>query len=204
MIRRISALVRDDRGLTLPELIVASMLTVVVLITVGSMYLSTLRVERIVTDLAEGASSAQLVARSIDAGVRNGTYFASTPVVTAGDGTQMLVVCAAGGASAASYTWKAWVYNPAGDGELRTETFAANSAPAMPSAAMLASWSLLATGIEPRNTGGTVFGYDDSVDERRVSIRFASIGDLADSATIDFETNLAPQASYAPGSEPCT
>lgn len=204
MIRRLFAIARDERGLTLPELIVASMLTVVVLITVGGMYLSTLRVERVVDDLTSGASSAQLVARSVDAGVRNGVFFAPTPVVTDGTGMQLLVACTAGSASTASYSWQAWVYDPAGDGQLRTRTFAANAAPTMPTTATIQSWSLLATGIDPLGASDTVFGYDASVDPRRVSIDFASTGDLTDSATIHFETNLAPAPTYASGSEPCT
>jgi len=191
----------DDRGMTLPELIVASLVTVLVLIAAGGMYISTLQAQRTVSALSESATSAQLVARSIDAGVRNAVIV--KPIVTGADGGQLLVVCSAGAdPDSIGYAWRAWYYSPTGDGELRTKTFSGSSAPTAPTASALAGWSLLLRGVTADGSGGTVFGIDPGTS--RVSIRFTSVGDDTDSTTIDFASNPAPHPSYAPGSEPCT
>lgn len=201
MNRRLRVRLPDERGITLAETLVVSLITVLVLMAAGGMYISTLQAQRTVGELSESANSAQLVARSIDTGVRNAVIV--KPIVSGPDGGQLLVVCSAGADPATpSYTWKAWYYSPDDEGELRTRTFSSTAAPtAAPSSAALASWTLLLAGVEPRGAGDTVFGIDT---DSRVSIRFSSTGGDLDSTTIDFASNPAPHPTYAPGSEPCT
>jgi hypothetical protein len=199
--RRLDRL-RGDEGLTLPEVIVVSIVTTIILIAVGGMYISTLRTERVISDLSQGASSAQLVARSIDSGVRNGVILDSVRIGS--DGGQMLAVCTAGAGTTAAYSWRAWYYSPTGNGSIRSRDFASNAKPSVPSASQLSGWTLLLDGIDPRNGAG-VFSVNEP---NRTSARIAFAGEGARtdtmSATIEFAPNLAPHPTYAPGSEPCS
>lgn len=198
---RLRRAIGDDRGITLAEMIVVMLVTSIILITVGSMYISTLHVEKTVVALSDTTNSAQLVARSIDEGIRNGVQI--RPLASGGDGGQLLVTCTAGGAAAITYTWQAWYYSPTGDGTLRTRSFASGLPPVVPDAATLQTWTLLLTNIEPRGAAGTVFTLDPG-DDTKVTTQFSTFGDDTDSTTIDFVTHLAPHPTYAPGSEPCS
>lgn len=195
--------IRSDDGLTLPELLVVSIVTTMLLIAVGGIYISTLTAQRTVSQLTQGSNSAQLVARSIDSGVRNAVFFGGTPVRTDASGNQLLVACTAGSATPIQYSWTAWYYSPSGRGELRMHQFAANAEPGMPTATAASGWTLLLTGVSPRGAGGAVFGFD-AAKPSEVSIHFAAVGENADSASIDFSSHLAPAPTYAPGTEPCT
>ncbi|QEO09226.1 PulJ/GspJ family protein [Protaetiibacter larvae] len=192
---------REDRGVTMAEMLVVMLITTMILLAVGSMYIGTLRVEQTVVALSGSTNGAQLVARSIDDGVRNGVEL--RPIATGTDGGQLLVVCTAGAQAAISYKWQAWYYSPTGDGELRTKSFTTGLPPVVPDAAALETWTLLLTNIEPRGAANTVFTLDAS-DDTKVTTQFSTFGDDTDSATIDFATHLAPHPTYAPGSEPCS
>ncbi len=196
---RLATRIADDSGITLAEVIVVSLVTVLILIAAGGMYISTVQTQRTVSELSESADSAQLVARSIDMGVRNAVIV--KPLAAGADGGQLLVVCSAGSAATVTYSWKAWYYSPAGNGQLRTKSFASTAAPTVPSASALAGWTLLLDGVKSGGSGGTVFAVDP--DTSRVSIRFSSVGGDTDSTTIKFATNPAPHPTFATGSEPC-
>jgi len=192
---------RDDRGVTMAEMLVVMLITGMILIAVGAMYISTLQVQKTVVALTGSTNSAQLVASSVDKGVRNGVQL--LPIETGTDGGQLLVVCTAGGTEPITYRWQAWYYSPLGTGTLRTTTFGQGLPPVVPDAEALATWTLLLADIEPRGAGGTVFSVDAD-DAERIDIQFSTFGDDTDSTTIDFATHLAPHPEYAPGSEPCS
>lgn len=194
---------RGDDGFTLPELIIVGIITTLVLVAVGGMYISTLRAERIVNDLSETTTSAQLVARSIDNGVRNGVEL--TPVAVAPNSGQMFAVCTAGAGEAVEYVWRAWYFGTSGDGEVRTRDFPSDAKPVSPSSADLATWTLLLTGVAPRSGSTSVFTVDGP-SQNVATVAFDTKGGRTDtaSATIEFAAHLAPHPTYAPGSEPCT
>lgn len=215
--RRAVDRLRDDRGFTLSELIVVGVVTTIILMAIGGMYLSTLRAERTITALSETTTSAQLAARSIDYGVRNGVIL--RPLHDGADGGQLLAVCTAGaGEGVPVYTWQAWYYSPADGGQIRMRTFDKDAAPAVPSATELAGWTLLLSGVErrpdaaaPSGDGLPVFSVEsddpdsDTAELVEVSTRFFTTGGGADSATIDFTSRLAPHPVYSASEpEPCT
>jgi len=203
---RVRRVLGNERGYTLAEMIVVSLVTTIILLAIGGMYISTIQAQRTVSMLTGTTDSAQLAARSIDAGVRNGVEI--RPLASGVDGGQLLLVCTATAGEVIDYRWQAWYYSPSGVGEIRTRTFFRTGAPSIPSSAELESWTLLLSGVDARGEDGTVFGTDPD-DDALVTIRFSAsgVGDGAEninSATIDFESRLAPHPSPAPGSEPCT
>jgi len=192
--------VRDDAGVTLPEMIVVMLVTSVILLAIGGMYLSTLQAQKTVSSLTGTTNSAQLVSRSIDDGIRNGVEIRA--LASGADGGQMLLVCTAGSKAAIDYAWQAWYYSPTGDGELRTKTFPKNSAPSAPNAASLASWTLLISNVKAQGPSSTVFTLNG--DKNKATVQFSTFGEDTDSATIEFSTHLSPHPTYASGSEPCS
>lgn len=214
--RRLDRL-RDDRGFTLSELIVVGVVTTIILMAVGGMYLSTVQAERTISALSETTTSAQLAARSVDYGVRNGVVL--RPLQEGPDDGQLLSVCTAGaGTAGAIYKWQAWYYSPGGGGQIRTRTFDKDAAPSVPDAGELAGWTLLLSGVErrpdpsaPSGDGLPVFSVESddpdstTAELAKVSTRFFATGGGADSATIDFTSRLAPHPVYSPSEpEPCT
>lgn len=211
---RTRRVIRDDAGMTLPEVIIVSLITTLVLIAVGGMYISTVRTERVISNLTGSTSSAQLIARSIDAGVRNGVLV--RPITSGGDGGQLLLVCSASADPTVNvddvddleYRWRAWYYSPHGDGEIRERTFASDAAPVAPTLDELDEWTLLLSGVTPRIGDDEVFAVD--TDARLVTVDFSALspaqvgGEAVNSATIQFDTTLAPLPAPAAGSEPCT
>jgi hypothetical protein len=208
MIRCLHRIIRDERGLTLPELIVVSLVTTMLLIAVGGIYLSTIRVQRTVSALTGSANSAQLLVRSVDTGVRNGVKL--LPIAVGGDGGQLLAVCTVGAdeGNVNEYFWQAWYYSPEGEGQVRTQRFDPTAPPAVPTAAQLAQWTQLLDGLEPLLVDpATPTAAPDrifDVNNSTVAIGFYALGENADSATIELATHLAPHPSAAPGSEKCT
>lgn len=202
MSQRLISAARDERGVTMVEMLVVMLITGMILIAIGGMFISTLQVQRTVLALSEATNTAQLVARSVDDGVRNGVEL--RPVGTGTDGGQLLVVCTASASSAtAKYSWQAWYWSPLGGGSLRTRIFDPGPPPVVPDATTLASWTLLLTNVTPYGAA-TVF----SVDPARpgaVDVHFSTFGDDdTDATTIQFQTHLAPHPTYAPGTEPCS
>lgn len=198
MIARLRARLRDDRGFTLSEMIIVGLITTIILLAIGGMYISTVRAQQTISVLTETTNSAQLSARSIDAGVRNGV--ALRPIETGADGGQLLVVCTVGASDAITHRWQAWYYSPENGGELRARTADPGTPPAVPDADELAGWTLLLSGVQPLDGATTIFAIDGD-DESLVSVRFFTSGDDTNSATIDFTTHLAPRPSTASESE---
>lgn len=193
---------RDERGVTMVEMIVVMLITSVILLAIGSMYISTLQVQRTVVALSESTNAAQLVARSVDDGVRNGVEL--RPLGTGTDGGQLLVVCTAGAQENLDHAWQAWYWSPTDTGTLRTKTFPAGLPPAVPTASALATWTLLLTNVEPQGAGGVVFTTDPAL-PGAVAVQFSTFGDDTTSTTIDFTTHLAPHPTPAsPSEEPCS
>lgn len=132
----------DDRGFTLVELLVASMLLILVIGGAGSAILGSMSAERALRDTTSSASTAQLAASSLTRGVRNahalhlsgpsaGTYVLRALVVD--DTTD----------GAATAHCEAWYL---GGGEIRTiRSGGAIAVPATP--AGVASWTLLTDGV---------------------------------------------------------
>ena len=153
---------RNERGITLVELLIYSMLAILVLAIVGSILINSLRAERTVRDANEATTVGQLLAQSVTTGVRN----ASAITLSAPEpDTQLLVVRTVTAGDIAEWSCQAWYV---GAGEVRTTR--SSAAIPTPTAASVADWTLLGGGIEP----GLIFAYEndpaDPQDGRRVDL----------------------------------
>ena len=191
MMRRLMERLRRDDGITMVELIVVILLGVLVLTTVGGVYLSTVGVQQIVGTMNQTTTDGQLAARSIDGGVRNGSEF---EVTTLPSGDQLLLVRTLDGTDAATWHCRAWYFDASGDGAIRTRTAADSTVIVAPTATQLAGWTLLIEGIRP-STGTTIFSPDPTY-ETVLAVDFTTEGeDDANAARIKFSTPLMPESA---------
>lgn len=137
---RIQRMRDNEDGLTLPELIIYSLLAVVVLGIVGNILIQSLKIERSVRAVTETTTQAQLGAYAVQTGIRNASDFQLTD-----NGDDQLLVARTAG-SGATLTWScvAWYYSDS-EGTIRQSRSPA--AITMPSAADLLDWSLIAEDI---------------------------------------------------------
>lgn len=132
---------KSERGITLIELMIGSMLSLIVLAIVGGMLINSLSAERIVSDSTQASNTGQLVATSITRGVRDADMLALTEPVP---GAQMLVGRVAGTDDRpAALVCQAWYF---ADGEVRM--MRSTTAIAAPTAAQLATWTLVGDGMK--------------------------------------------------------
>lgn len=139
----------NERGFTLIELLVYSVLSIVVLLTVGGILINSLSAERVVKDSTESATAAQLVTQSVSHGVRNASaVWLSEPTA----GGQLLTVRTLGSESANPTRWfcQAWYF----DGDEIRFTSSAVAIPE-PTAVTALTWTLLASDVSdgPAATG---------------------------------------------------
>ncbi|MCU1585290.1 MAG: Prepilin-type N-terminal cleavage/methylation protein [Microbacteriaceae bacterium] len=140
----------SERGFTLVELLIYSMLLILVLAIVGAMIASTTSTSKIVTSMSKASAAGQLTAESIERGIRNSSDF----LLTSPSGTdQMLVARTVQGAATATWVCAAWYYS-ATKGTIRYTT--SPTAIAAPTASGLAAWTLLDPAVSPVS-GSAVF-----------------------------------------------
>ena len=158
---------RDESadGFTLIELLVYMMLIGLVLAIVGAMMINTMRTSNTVTSVIEASNAGQLAAHSIEQGIRNSSDFN----LTSPTGTdQLLIARTALGGTTLTWRCAAWYYSPAGNGSIRY-TVSDLAIPLVPTSAQLATWTVLAKGIEPIS-GTTIF--NTSVSSKQLSVAF--------------------------------
>ncbi len=170
---------RDDRGITLMELLVAAGLLSLVITVVGGILVSLFSTERLVAGVSQGTTSAQLTSTSIADRIRN----ASTFEVSGTTGSELLVARVASGGESIVWTCHAWYFTSAGDGQIRYTSGPDGTPIVAPSSAQLASWTSLIEGVTAPD-GGRVFtaegdtvrvAFDaDTGDAPAVAIRFAA------------------------------
>lgn len=151
MIRRLRT---DDSGMTLIELLVASLLLGFVLLAVGGVYISTIRTERHVDAVTTAATAAQSAATAVETSVR-----LATEVHLGGTGNRLAVARVPGSGSTVTFNCVAWYYDNTGDGALWMRSFPDDTAVATPSTEQLTDWTRLVAGIRP-SAGPTIFGFD--------------------------------------------
>ena len=137
---RIQRMRENEDGLTLPELIIYSLLAVVVLGIVGNILIQSLKIETAVRAVTETTTQAQLGAYAVQTGIRNASDFQ----VTDNGGDQLLVARTAGSGSTLTWSCLAWYYSEA-EGTIRQSR--SPGAITMPSASDLLDWTLIAEDI---------------------------------------------------------
>ncbi|WP_104194979.1 PilW family protein [Cryobacterium sp. M25] len=140
-----------ESGFTLIELLVASFVSILVLILVGSLLTNSMRIERDTRTVAEATDLGQLVARTVQSGVRN-----ASKVSLANTGnTQLLRVRTAGREETPSWLCQAWYYTPDAGGALYMKVTSPAAPIPTPTTTTLTSWTKLGDGINP--AGAQVF-----------------------------------------------
>jgi len=141
--------VKSERGISMIELIIASMLSVLVLMMVGGMLINSLTSQRRVLDDTQASNTAQLAAMAVTRSVRNASDLRLTEPVA---GDQLLEVRTASvNADAGVFLCQAWYYSA---GQLRMSS--SNSPITTPTPVQLATWTLVARGIQ-QVAGAPVF-----------------------------------------------
>lgn len=149
---------KSERGLGLIELIIYSMLSVIVLGIVGGILINSLTAERTVRDSAQASNTGQLVARSVSQGIRNAS---SIQLVVPTAGEQLLKARTVDAGANPVWRCQAWYF---GNGEVRVTT--SSTTIPTPTALQLATWTLLADGIQATSGTTPVF----TLDGRRVDL----------------------------------
>jgi Tfp pilus assembly protein PilW len=142
---RLARRLRDETsGFTLIELVVASSLTVIIAVVIGGILISTLGSEKTIRTTTEATSGGQLVAQSIDKGVRNATWIDLTAV----SGEYFLTVRTASSTAVVTFSCQAWYITPAGTAYLKTSPTKITK----PVGGNVSGWTLLTTGIQQAGT----------------------------------------------------
>lgn len=158
---------KNSTGFTLIELLVYTMLIGLVLAIVGAMLINTARTSKTVTGVTAASTAGQLVAHSVEKGIRNSSDFLiSSP--TGAD--QLLLARTALSGNPIQWACAAWYYSPAGGGSIRYKL--SSSAIVVAAASDTTNWTLLDQGIVPKITAGTppvpVGIFKKAADERLV------------------------------------
>jgi type II secretory pathway pseudopilin PulG len=139
----------DQAGITLVELLIYSMLAIVVLGIVGNILIQSFTLDKSVRSRSEATRIGQLIATAVQSDVRN-----STEVTWSGSASgEMLTMSTKNAAGVISCTYDAWFFSSA-DGSIRKK--ASSTAIATPTAAQLATWTLLGDRIS-RDGASNVF-----------------------------------------------
>ncbi|WP_308467466.1 hypothetical protein [Rathayibacter soli] len=132
----------------------SSILAIVILSIAGSILISGLRTQDTAAAVTDATTSAQQVARSVQAGVRNASALSLT---TGGDISSELLFARVldSAANSATAHCQAWYYTTQNGGAVYTTT--SSSAILPPNGPPSSGWTLLATGVSASAAGGSVF-----------------------------------------------
>lgn len=134
---------KKSDGIGLVELLIYTALSLIVLSAVGGVVISLVNVQNQVMNTASAAEQSQLVARTIEAGVRNAT---AIDLQTVNSSDQMLSVRTASATGTAVWSCRVWYFSLPNK-SLFTRT--SNTAIGVPTQQGLAGWTLLAVGVSP-------------------------------------------------------
>jgi prepilin-type N-terminal cleavage/methylation domain-containing protein len=161
---RLTRLPSDQRGFTLVELLIAVSLMVLVSVVIGGILINTLTAEKTVRTTTQATSAGQLVASSIEQGVRNATWID----LAATGGEYFLRVRTASGAATVTWNCQAWFISGG-----KTYMRLSPTVITRPTTANLTGWTLLASGLTQSGTTSLL-----TKDDRQIHITFeVSAGD---------------------------
>lgn len=137
-----------EGGFSLIELMVYSLLLIIVISVVGGILINSLTVSRDVRSNTQAATLGQLVATSVDTGIRQASWISLTNTGS----NQFLTARTTTGGATIGWQCQAWYFNASGTGSLYTKT----STTAIAAPGSTTGWTLLGTGIAAPS-GGKVF-----------------------------------------------
>jgi Tfp pilus assembly protein PilW len=165
----------SESGITLVELLIYSMLLVLVLSIVGGLLTSTTKTSKTVGTITQATTAGQLVASSVESGIRNSSDFRlTTPVGT----NQLLIARTAKGGATLTWMCAAWYYSAAGTGNIYYTT-SATAISGMPTTTDLSHWTLLDKGVSPVSGTG-IF----TANAQQLSITFKGLAGTQPPVTI--------------------
>lgn len=186
----------SEAGITLVELLIYALLSVIVLAVVGGVLVTGLKTQARVQTVTDATTTAQQIVTSVQAGVRNASAIqvVSPPVA----GSQMLVARVVGmDPASTAATCQAWYYTPSNGGAVYMKKTSPASAIAVPTSDPPSGWSLLGTGVTPSSSGGAVFTAPANL---RVDLTF-NVAAVAQPYVSMLTTIYTPQAMSV--STPC-
>ncbi|WP_138315765.1 hypothetical protein [Rhodoluna limnophila] len=180
----------STKGVGLIEVLLYSALTLIVLTMLAGMLSTMLNVQRNVVNGSSASQQAQLIAKSVDTGIRNATAVRLDSVNTA---DQFVVARSATAGANISWTCLAWYFESQGDG--RVLFHRSSTAIPVPTAEERDQWLVLGEGIIAKNTSG-IFSLSGS----RLSLFFDS--KLAGTPPVSIRKTVSAVAGTWE-SEPC-
>ena len=145
-----------EAGISLVELLIYALLSLVVLAVVGGVLASGLKTQATVQTVTDATTTAQQIVSSVQSGVRNASAVTIVSPPTAG--SQMLIArVVAMDPSSTAPSCQAWYYTPSNGGALYTKKTTPASVIAVPASDPPTGWSLLGVGVAPLSSGGAVF-----------------------------------------------
>lgn len=189
---KLSRTLTTDEGFTLSELAVYGMLLGLVVSTAAGILISGTVSERTVRTVVGASTASQLVADSIETGIRNSSAYALTEPST---GTQLLRARVAQGTSGVEWNCAAWYYTP----NLRNGSVwykSDSAAIANPTNANISSWILLADGITPPPGSTAIF----TIGANQLTFSFEAVAGQDPPASV---TSSATSRMSAWESAPC-
>ncbi|MET4638620.1 hypothetical protein [Mycetocola sp. 2940] len=164
-----------ESGMSLVELLVYSVLSIVVLTLVGSVLTAALRSEQQVRSLSEATSLGQLVSRSVEEGIRNASSI--DPPNESDVNGELLRARVAIGASAGAVKWEcqAWYFAPStGSFYSARDDSGAIAAPTSLNDLKSSPWTFLGKGIHRADGESAFFGWvgETAGNSGRVVLRF--------------------------------
>jgi len=146
-----------DKGFTLVEMLIATGLSIIVLVIVGGILIGGLRTQEVAGTVTDAANTAQQIVRSIQAGVRNASAISvvSDPAAK----TQLLLARTIGSdPNSTAASCQAWYYTPLNGGAVYTTKTTPASLITLPVGGPQGVWTLLGKGVNPADpVTGKVF-----------------------------------------------
>lgn len=180
MIARLRSRLREDEGFSLTELLIVVLLLSLVLGVVASIYLSSTRTQVNVQTVSRATTDAQSAIAAIDRAIRTATEVHQVDANT-------ISARVPGSGDPVTFACMAWHHDPV-SGDLRFRSFPDGTAITSPTAASVATWSLLAQNVRPIS-GSAIYGWDG------VSLAIAFQVTASDHQPVALELTTTPLVS---------
>lgn len=138
----------DEKGFTLIEFLITSVLSVIVITITGGILINGLRTHEMTQTVTDAAVTAQQIVRSVQAGIKNASAISvTTDPLT---GTQLLLARTIGtDPNSTQASCQAWYYTPEAGGAVYTKRTTPAELISLPAGGPSGVWMVLGTGVTP-------------------------------------------------------